>query len=476
MGSEMHELHQQRLDRYVTALRNGKPDRVPIRPFVAEFTARYAGYTCQQVTHDYELAFDAVRQCAAAFDWDAVVPNMVYVWTGLTEAIGLNYYAIPGVHIPTDTGFQYREPPEDKAFMRVEEYDALIADPTGFLLNTWLPRVAGDVCGPGEPVTARNNLSFLKGGMAMMQYFAAFGPQLDALRDESGTVSAIAGILKAPLDILADKLRGYFGLCVDLLERPDKVLAACEALAPHLAHVALGTGDPTGLVPVALWMHRGCVPFVSHDAFDTIYWPTLKPIIEAIWAGGNQTLLYAEGRWGPHLAAFAELPPGSVVYHVDQDDIFEVNRVLGSKFCLSGGIPNDMLAMGTPKQIRERCERVIDGVAGDGGYIMDASAIVQNDAKVENIKAMTDVTRAYGVYPQGENRPATTPAHPSPEGGDVALPFHQEGAPRPGVCIGWDEKLRELPPISGDAALMQRVWEDTDALAYTYIWQCLLSF
>jgi hypothetical protein len=46
----------------------------------------------------------------------------------------------------------------------------------------------------------------------------------------------------------------------------------------------------------------------------------------------------------------------------------------------------------------------------------------------------------------------------------------------PGVCIPWEEKLKELPPLKGDAKLVQRVWEDTDSLAYTYIWQCLLSF
>ncbi|MHC4756200.1 MAG: uroporphyrinogen decarboxylase family protein, partial [Planctomycetota bacterium] len=40
----------------------------------------------------------------------------------------------------------------------------------------------------------------------------------------------------------------------------------------------------------------------------------------------------------------------------------------------------------------------IDGVAGDGGYIMDAGAIIQNDAKVENVRAMTEITREYGVY------------------------------------------------------------------------------
>jgi len=71
----------------------------------------------------------------------------------------------------------------------------------------------------GAPVTFRNNLSFLKGGIAMMKYFGAFGTQAALLRKESGTVSAICGMLKAPLDILADKLRGYLGLCEDLFQR-----------------------------------------------------------------------------------------------------------------------------------------------------------------------------------------------------------------------------------------------------------------
>ena len=46
----------------------------------------------------------------------------------------------------------------------------------------------------------------------------------------------------------------------------------------------------------------------------------------------------------------------------------------------------------------------------------------------------------------------------------------------PGVCIPWEERLKELPEIKGDEELVKRVWEDIDALAYTYIWHCLLSF
>lgn len=394
----MEKLYQARMKRYVTAMRNGKPDMIPIRPFVAEFVAKYTGYTCQEVAHDYNKAFDAACKCAADFDWDAVVANMVYVWTGLTEAIGLKYYGVPGIHVPADKGFQYREPPEEQAFMKPDEYDALIEDPTGFLFNVWLPRASNDVAAIGEPTTFRNNLSFLKGGMAMMNYFTAFGPQCAKLRSESGTVSAIAGIFKAPLDIIADKLRGYLGLLTDLQERPKKVMAACEALMPHLCHVALSGADPEKNVPIGYWMHRGCVPFVNMDHFKNFYWPTVRPIIEEIWKHGHQVLFYAEGNWDAHLDSFAELPDGCIVYHVDNGDIFKVHEKIGHKFCLSGGLPNVLLGYGTPDEVRTECKKIIDGVAGDGGYIMDASAIVQNDAQIENMKAMTEFTREYGVY------------------------------------------------------------------------------
>ena len=485
--ADKDSLYQVRLRRYITAMRNGKPDMVPIRPFVAEFTAKYAGYTCQEVAHDYELAFAAARKCAAEFDWDAVVSNMVYVWTGLTQSIGLKYYGIPGIDIPAETGFQYREPPQNNAYMRPEEYDALIEDPTGFLLNVWLPRVAAGVRAPGEPTTTANHLSFLKGGMAMMKYFSAFGAQNALLRSNSGTVSAIAGIFKAPMDIIADKLRGYLGLVDDLFERRDKVVAACEALMPHLFHVAHTSADPQRLVPIGYWMHRGGVPFVSPEIFKNVYWATVKPIIEELWAHGHQTLFYAEGKWDHHLESFAELPERSIVYHVDQGDIEKAHRVLGGKFCISGGIPNWLLTRGKPEDVRQQVRKVLEIAARDGGYILDASAIVQNDAAIENIRAMTDAGREFGVYSSGCLEPLPPPFVVPPSGGipptmgtrcpgGTTNTAAASGRPRPGVCQPWEEKQAELPPIQGDAALCRRVWEDIDALAYMYVWQVLLSF
>ncbi len=52
----------------------------------------------------------------------------------------------------------------------------------------------------------------------------------------------------------------------------------------------------------------------------------------------------------------------------------------------------------------------------------------------------------------------------------------QQAKRPPGACIPWEEKQKELPPITGDKELVKRQWENIDALGYTYIWQVLLSF
>ena len=124
--------------------------------------------------------------------------------------------------------------------MRPDEYDQLIEDPTGYLLNVWLPRVAAPLVRPGQGVTPEHNLSLIKGAMAMMQFFQDLGLQEQWLRNEAGTVPAIAGMLRAPLDILADKLRGYLGLLEDLRTQPQKGAgrlrgadAALDALRPR---------------------------------------------------------------------------------------------------------------------------------------------------------------------------------------------------------------------------------------------------
>lgn len=47
---------------------------------------------------------------------------------------------------------------------------------------------------------------------------------------------------------------------------------------------------------------------------------------------------------------------------------------------------------------------------------------------------------------------------------------------KPGVVVSWEEKVKDLPPITANEPLVKQIWENNDGLAYTYIWQLLLSF
>ena len=108
---------------------------------------------------------------------------------------------------------------------------------------------------------------------------------------------------------------------------------------------------------------------------------------------------------------------------------------------------------------------------------MDASAIMQNDARVENIRAMTDFTREYGVYSSGlSSITAHAGSYRSPDMRSLAGMPAQQGTVKAGQCIPWEAKRQERPGIIGDEALARRVWEEIDAFGHTFIWHCLVSF
>ena len=75
----------------------------------------------------------------------------------------------------------------------------------------------------------------------------------------------------------------------------------------------------------------------------------------------------------------------------------EAKEILGDIVCIKGNVPNSLLVAGIPQEVRDYCKKLIDVVGKDGGLIVDAGAVIDG-AKPENVKAMTDFTKEYGVY------------------------------------------------------------------------------
>lgn len=466
----VEDKYNERMKRYLVAMNGGTPDRIPVRFFFQEVAARYCGYTTQQVACDYNLAFDATRKMAEDMNVDAVMLNAIWSNYGVGKSAGLKYLNVPGVDVDMKTVLQYSEPDnDDDIFLKLEEYDEFMQDPTEFLFAKWLPRASSRINSVGEKVTVDHNIALISGSMAYANYMNAFGPASNKLKYDAGIVSANSGMIKAPFDILADKFRGYVNLAIDCIERPEVVLKACEALMPHIVANALSTADPDKNVPITLWAHRGCIPFVSMDTFTNIYWATLKPVLEEITAKGYQVLFYGEGNWEPHYDALLEMKPNTMIYHIDRGD-FKKAVKLKDKFALSGGVSYDVLSRGTKEDVQNHLKELFSILATDGAYILDASALMLNDINPDNIKTAVEYTMEHGVYSQSSAntniRPKAIYDAPAVKAnGDARLPL---------VCRPWEVESAQYRNLTGDIDLVKNSWQAVDNMAYNYAWTTVL--
>lgn len=463
---EVQKKYEERFARYVTAMNGGTPDRIPIRFFFQEAAARNAGLTNQQVGCDYNLAFDCTRKMAVDMDSDAVMLNAIWSNYGVGKALGLRYFHVPGVDVGMESVLQYSEPErQEDLFMQAEEYDELADDPTAFLMNKWLSRASSRVKPAGAAVDFDHNTALIAGSMAYANYMNAFGPASQKLKYEAGVVSANSGMVKAPFDILADKFRGYTNLIMDCYERPEKVLKACEALMPHMVANALASADPDKNVPITLWAHRGCIPFVNREMFDTLYFATLKPVMEEIVSKGYQILFYGEGNWEAHYEDLLTFPENTLIYHLDRGDPQKA-AVLKKKFSISGGVRYDLLTRGSEEEIRAHLKDLFAALAADGGYMLDASALMLSDIDPKKVRAAVDYTLEHGVYSQGHaGKPKTVYEYD---------PGFQPGKRPPLTCRGWEEESRGYSKLAGDRDLVRSSWQSVDAMPYNFIWTTLL--
>jgi len=95
---------------------------------------------------------------------------------------------------------------------------------------------------------------------------------------------------------------------------------------------------------------------------------------------------------------------------------------------------------------------------------------------------MTQTAREHGIYSAGSYRPPVAtapcelPASQTARSQLAGLAAFSQSKPRPGVCLPWEERVKELPEITGSPELIESIWRDIDSFGNMYIWQLLLSF
>jgi uroporphyrinogen-III decarboxylase len=65
--------------------------------------------------------------------------------------------------------------------------------------------------------------------------------------------------------------------------------------------------------------------------------------------------------------------------------------------CIAGNLPASILCTGTPEEVKEGCRRIIKVCAPGGGYIL-AGGAGMDKGNPENLRAMMEAAKEYGVY------------------------------------------------------------------------------
>ncbi len=407
--------YKARVDRIVAAINLEKPDRVPVRLNMGFWPAKTAGITAYQAMSDPKLGCKAWKDFNLKFQPDASVdPLHNTVPAAMFEALGYNLYSWPGHGVSESASYQYNE----KDWMVAEDYDALINDPSDYLIRDYLPRtvgafkgfgalssfwdyielpfVFGQVLGWGSDDMVAGLEKLTNAAKAVNEWAKVVFPAMGEVMS-LGFPPYAGCATKAPFDILGDTLRGTKGVIVDMFRYPEKVLAAVDRLTPVALDWALKKANPPEIPICFMPLHKGADGFMSQEQFDTFYWPTLKRVIDGLVEQGMIPLLFAEGRYNSRLEKIMETPAGSAIWLFDQTDMARAKATIGTVTCIQGNLPLSLLHAGTKEEVADATRKLIDVAGADGGFILDVGAVA-DEGKDENLLTMVETAKAYGTY------------------------------------------------------------------------------
>ena len=399
------------------AIQLKQPDRIPIQIGFGGMIAELAGVTRQELYENPEKMREALVSAALRFQPDSA--SGVFGSPELARVLGDRTTRWPGYGLGADGSFQMIE----DEYMKAEDYDDFLEDPTDWAIRVYLPRIFAELEGLADlpPLAActlkgyvgmllnigiRNTEPLKKALRALLRALDVHS-QWMAEMASTGQRMAEAGFpalpfmqtyLNAPFDDMGDTLRSMRGQFTDMRRRPEKLLEGEEKWRRLEVKrlLALHRKQPYSFALFPL--HRGSDGFISLDQFERFYWPQLKSLIMTCVENGITPYVFYEGIWDQRLKYLTELPKGKTIGYFDNTDLFKAKEVIGDTMCIMGGMKVSLLAGGTVEEVRDLTRRLCQVVGKGGGYIMTSNAGELEGCNPELIKTWVDATREFGAY------------------------------------------------------------------------------
>jgi len=415
VSPEAKAQYQKRAKRTVAFYNIEEADRIPVSLPVGNLPLTINGVNMRSAMYDYQQAVEACNKFNAKYseelEYFASAPSTP---GKVLDMLDYQLYSWPGRGLSLNaTGFQFME----NEYMQASEYDDLLRDPSDFWMRRYLPRVFGglsslsafssltnliEVVSLGQlgvfadPRVQEMLLKLVEVGREYQRMMSITRPLLEAAVS-NGHPRVPTAMAKAPFDTLGDTLRGTTATIKDMYRRPDKVLAACDKLADLTIDSVLNSPNASQLCVVSYPLHKGADGWMSQKQFETFYWPFLKKVMNAFIEEGLIQRLFAEGSFNTRLDSVNEFPNGSVYWLFDQTDMLKAKTKLGNNCGISGNVPSSLTVTGTPDDVKSYCKKLIEGCGPGGGFMLAGGAIADNP-KLENLQAMVESVKEYGIY------------------------------------------------------------------------------
>lgn len=392
-----------------------EPDRVPVLLPVGNFPYRHYGITLHTAMYDYDQAVRACRKFNEDFGEELEHFAAPWITPGrVMDLLDYRLYSWPGHRLGMDVpSVQFME----AEYMKDDEYEALMRDPSNFWLRTYLPRVFGALAPlrlfpPATdfveivnlvqlaPLASPEMQSMLQ---TLMEVGREYGKFMEAMASAGpsgaacGYPAGFGAFCKAPFDTLGDTLRGTQPILKDMYRRPERLLAALDVVADFTIQSVLASPNIGNIFMVSYPLHKGADGWMSPKQFETFYWPSLKKVMDAFIGEGLLQHMFAEGGYNSRLESINEFPKGSVCWFFDKTDMVRAKKILGDRCCLQGNLASSLIVTGRPEEVKAECRRLIEEVGAGGGYLLSAGATPEFP-KLENLRAIMEAVREYGVY------------------------------------------------------------------------------
>ena len=211
------------------------------------------------------------------------------------------------------------------------------------------------------------------------------------------------GKIEFGVEHLLESALGLKQLSIALRRSPDKIKRFVDAwdergVRPTINKILKGKDGPNLNYCFDSSFFMLAHNFMSTSQFEQYYWPRLEQLLKAFASKKKNVRIYTEGSIGRFAEYFKDIPRGTLTFHIEQDDPFELREQLPN-VAIMGGLPTELLGMGTPEECVDCAKRLIDGLGKDGGFILSQGKMLsyRNDARRENLKAVCDFVSGYYV-------------------------------------------------------------------------------